>query len=229
MSRITAKDIHEMPLYSPAEAAHYLRLPVSTVRAWSFGQAYRDSQGEPRRFEPVIAVADRKKRRLSFINLVELLVLAAIRRKHSVPLPDVRSALNFLRKKFPSAHPLSDHSFQTDGVHLFLEKFGQLLNISRDGQVEMQEIIQSYLRGVERDPKGIPIKLYLPSRDPTAQQPGKVVIDPSRGFGRPVVDGIGVRTAVVLQRFQAGEGISSLAADYALPTDVIEDVIRLAA
>ncbi|HVT37336.1 MAG TPA: DUF433 domain-containing protein [Nevskiaceae bacterium] len=218
-----------MPLYSPAEAAHYLRLPASTVRAWSFGQAYRDAKGESHRFESVITVADRKNRRLSFINLVELLVLAAIRRKHRVPLPEVRNAIAYLRKKFPSTHPLSDHAFQTDGVHLFVEKFGQLVNISMDGQIAMKQMIESYLRGVERDPKGIPIKLYLPSRDVQASEPSKVVIDPSRGFGRPVVDGVGVRTEVVLQRFHAGEGISSLAADYALPADVIEDVIRLAA
>lgn len=222
MSRPTAKDIREMPLYSAAEAAHFLRLPVSTVRAWSFGQAYRDRDGESRLFDAVIAVADPKNRRLSFINLIEILVLAAIRRRHRVPLPKVRIAVSYLRKRFPSPHPLADHDFQTNGVDLFVEKFGEVLNISRDGQIEIKQLIEASLRCVERDDKGIPIKLYLP-RD---QQRSCVVIDPNRGFGRPVLDGSGVRTEVVVERFNAGEAIASLADDYALEVNVIEDIIR---
>jgi uncharacterized protein (DUF433 family) len=228
VNRPTVSDIREMPLYSAADAAHFLRIPLSTARAWSFGQPYRPVEGQ-RRFEAVIAAADRKDHRLSFINLVELSVLATIRRLHSVPLPKVRTAMNYLRKKFPSPHPLADNDFKTNGVDLFVEKVGQLVNISKEGQVEMKDLIQAYLRGIQRDSKGIPIKLPLPIRDPLTQQPSKVVIDPSRGFGRPVVDGIGVRTEVVVERFRAGEGIASLAQDYALAADVVEDVIRLAA
>lgn len=222
MSRPTSKDIRETPLYSAAEAAHYLRLPASTVRAWSFGQTYRGRSGEPFQFEPVIAVADRKNRRLSFINLIEILVLAAIRRRHRVPLPQVRNAVSYLRKRFPSPHPLADHDFQTNGVDLFVEKFGEILNISREGQIEMKQLIEASLRCVERDDKGIPVKLYL-ARD---HRRSCVVIDPNRGFGRPVLDGSGVRTEVVVERFNAGEAIASLADDYALDVNVIEDIIR---
>lgn len=226
MLRSSAKEIKEMPLYSPAEAAHFLRLPVSTVRAWSFGQAYSGPQGEPRRFEPVIQVADRKSRRLSFINLIEISVLAAVRRVHNVPLPHVRQAVSYLRKHFPSPHPLADHKFQTDGVDLLVKKFGQILNISKDGQIEMKHLIEAYLRGVERNTQGVPIKLHLPGRELSVGQPSSVVVDPSRGFGRPVLDKAGVRTEVVVQRFQAGETITSLAQDYELAQDVIEDLIR---
>lgn len=225
VARTTAREVREAPIYSAAEAAQYLRLPISTVRAWSFGQGYR-VRDEKRRFESVIGTADRKNRRLSFINLVELLVLAAIRRTHRVPLPHVRRAVNFLRKHFPSAHPLADHAFQTNGVGLFVEKFGQILNLSRDGQIEMKQFIDAYLRGVDRDSKGVPIKLHLPRSEKRTKDRSMVVIDPGRGFGRPVLDGTGVRTELIVARFQAGEPIASLAEDYALSSNVIEEVIR---
>ena len=83
------------------------------MRAWAFGQRYQVRDGD-RRFQPVITTADRKARRLSFLNLIELLVLAAIRRKHKVPLPQVREAVRYLRKRLSSAHPLADHQFQTN-------------------------------------------------------------------------------------------------------------------
>ena len=221
----TVAEIREMPLYSAAEAARYLRLPASTVRAWSFGQGYRVKE-ERRQFKAVISIADAKSRRLSFLNLVELLVLAAIRKEHHVELKQVRSAIEFLRKQFPSAHPLADHQFQTNGIDLFVEKYGRLLNISRDGQIAMKEVIQQYLKLVERDASGVPLKLHLPRRADAPEPLAAVVIDPERGYGRPVLDGRGIRTEVVIERFQAGESIASLADDYGLSAPVIEDILR---
>lgn len=225
MNRPTARDIRAMPLYSASEAARFLHLPVSTVRAWAFGQGYRVGT-EQRHFKAVINTADPRERRLSFINLVELLVLAAIRRRHNVPLKQVRSAVEFLRKKFPSPHPLADNQFQTDGMDLFVEKFGDLLNISRDGQIAMKALIQQYLRLVERDASGVPFKLHLPRPAQPSQAISDVVIDPRFGFGRPVLDGRGIRTEVVVERFQAGESIASLAEDYGLSLETVEDILR---
>jgi uncharacterized protein (DUF433 family) len=225
MTRPTAQDIRRMPLYTAAEAARFLRLPASTVRAWAFGQGY-EVNGQPRRFQPVISTADPKGRRLSFVNLVELLVLAAIRKEHQVELKQVRSAVEYLRKTFPSAHPLADNDFQTNGIDLFLEKYGELLNISRDGQVAMKEVIQQYLKLVERDASGVPFKLHLPRRADAPEPLAAVVIDPERGYGRPVLDGRGIRTEVVVERFQAGESIASLADDYNLGVGAVEDILR---
>lgn len=226
MARIQAEQIRQMPLYSPAEAAQFLRLPASTVRAWSFGQAYKDAQNRPRRFKSLIDVADAKNRRLSFINLIELSVLSAVRRVHQVPLARVRDAMDYLRKHLPSPHPLADQRFQTDGVDLFVREVGRLVNISKDGQLEMSTLISRYLRGVERDATGVPIKLYLPRTEPGTNGLSGVVIDPARGFGRPIIDKAGIRTEIVLQRFRAGETIESLADDYAIKQGVIEELIR---
>lgn len=225
MTRLNASDIRKMPLYTAAEAGRFLHVPVSTVRAWAFGQGYK-VKNEGRRSEPVIGSADRKGRRLSFLNLVELLVLAAIRRHHHVPLPQVRRAINYLKKKFPSPYPLADHQFQTDGLSLFVEKFGELLNISQDGQLAMKSLIEAHLRLVERDTTGLPFKLHLPGVGKSSLQRTAVVIDPRFGFGRPVLDGKGVRTEVIVERFQAGETMASLADDYSLPVTVIEEIIR---
>lgn len=230
MTAVSARELREIPVYSFTEAARYLRLPPSTVRAWCFGQRYYDSKRNPRRFVSVIDVADSKARRLSFINLVELFVLAAIRRKYEVGLPQVRQAVAYLKRKFPSRHPLADHDFQTNGVDLFVEKFGELLNLTKEGQVEMEEFLRSHLKCVHRDPAGVPIKLYLIPRNPlldvTKRNHGTVVIDPRFGFGRPVLDGTGIRTDVVIERFSAGEPLEALAEDYGRPKEDIEEVLR---
>jgi len=220
-----AKDLRMMPLYTASEAACYLSLPASTTRAWAFGQGYR-YKGARRRFHPVIDTADREGRRLSFINLVELLVLSAIRRRHRVSLVQVRKAVDYLKRESTVPHPLAANTFLTNGVDLFVDKFGQLLNISRDGQLAMRELIESYLNLVARDTHGIPVKLHLPLRTGATMSPGPVVIDPRIAFGRPVIDGTGVRTDVVRGRFRAGDSIEALAADYGLSSEQIQDVFR---
>lgn len=230
MNSRTPAEVREVAAYSLAEAARYLRLPLSTIRAWCLGQRYYDKERNPHRFSPVIEIVDRKGKLLSFINLVELFVLAAIRRRYEVGLPQVREAVAYLKRKFPSPHPLADHEFQTDGVDLFADKFGELLNLSRDGQVEMKELLLAHLRCVQRDPAGIPLKLYLLPRNPridvTQRERGTVVIDPRFGFGRPVIDGTGIRTDVIIERFSAGERLEDLAQDYGRPKDDIEEVLR---
>src|SRR2546423_12778911 len=135
-SKLTGQDVREAPAYSISEAADYLRLPQSTLRAWLLGQRYGKEKRQP--FKAVIAIADRKDRKLSFINLVEAFVLAGIRREHNVPLPTVRQAVEYLRRTFKTERPLAEEQFETDGVDFFVEKFEALSEASQGGQLQIR-------------------------------------------------------------------------------------------
>src|ERR1041385_1811719 len=119
------QDVRELPAYGVVEAAHYLQVPAATLRSWVAGMSY----GEDRHrkfFKPVIQPAAISPVTLSFINLIEAHVLAAIRRKHRVDMTAVRRTIDFLKKEFGSPHPLADYKFETNGVDLFVEHLGDL-------------------------------------------------------------------------------------------------------
>ena len=101
-------DRRELPAYSISEVAHYLTVPDATIRYWATGQD---------NYEPLIEIPANRPALLSFINLVELHVLAAIRRKHTVPMPKVRAAIEYLKKNTRSAndkrHPLISKQLET--------------------------------------------------------------------------------------------------------------------
>lgn len=218
-------DRREIPAYSVSEAAHYLDVPASTLRAWFKGQEYTH-KGQRRQFRPVIRPADPRHLTLSFSNLVEAYVLAAIRRKHHIGLPTIRRGLKFLVDKLGSKRPLLEQQFATKGVELYVE-LGQIINISRDGQTEMAELIRAYLERVERDPAGVPIKLYPFMRSqPPSEQPRTIVIDPQVSFGRPVIAGTGIPTAVLAEQFDAGDDVRDLAKEYGASEEAISDAIR---
>jgi uncharacterized protein (DUF433 family) len=197
---------------------------------WIFGQAYTTAGGR-RMSRSLIAIAATEPPRLSFVNMVEAHVLSAIRYQHGIALSTVRRAVHHLTQAFGSQHPLAEEQFQTDGVNLFVERLG-LLNVSALGQYAMPEILHALLRRVDRDEHGLAVRLYPFSRRPSPPAPALdrlprvVVIDPRIGFGRPVIAGTGVTTLSIAERFDAGESIEALAADYGRPREEIEEAIR---
>ena len=214
-------NLRDLPAYSAVEVAHYLNLPRSTVRYWATG---KDSS------PALIEVADTDPLAFSFHNLVELHVLAAIRRRHAVPMPKVRRAIDYLRKdtrdEFDKLHPLISKQLQTDGLDLFIEQYGRLVNVSSAGQLAMRDIIEAALRRIERDRHGIPVKLYPFTRSNINNAPAMVVIDPALSAGRPVITGTGLATEVIAERYKAGETVAELAKDYDRKEAEIEEAIR---
>ncbi len=217
-------NIRNQPAYTIAEAAHHLSVPSATTRYWATGQGPYPALIEIPKVRPGDPAL------LSFLNLVELHVLAAIRRKHTVPMPKVRTAIEYLSKhtkrKADKRHPLISEQLQTDGLDLFIERFGELVNISESGQIAMREVMQAALQRIERDQHGIPIKLYPFTRSSIDHAPALVVIDPALSAGRPVITGTGLATEVIAERYKAGESVSDLAKDYERKEEEIEEAIR---
>ena len=210
-------DPRELPAYSPAEAAHYLDIPVSTVRYWSVGRDQIGSLIEPAEVSPLI---------LSFANLVELHVLGAIRRKHGVTMANVRGALDYVQSVLSVTRPLASPQFKTNGVDLFVDHLGSLINASQQGQTEMKAMLGNALVRVERDDAGRPVRLFPYTRREPAESTNLIMIDPSISGGRAVIRGSRIAVEVIAERYKAGESIHDLARDYGRKPHEIEEAIR---
>lgn len=206
-----------LPGYSPVEVAHYIAVPVSTVRYWSLGREQYASLIKPAQSSPLL---------LSFINLVELHVLGAIRRKHRISMPNVRAAIKFVEKKMDISQPLANHRFQTDGVDLFVEHYGRLINASQQGQMVMRAILEEALIRIEWDERDLPIRLFPYTRKATSTTSRLIVIDPTVCGGRAVIDQTRIAVEVVAERFKAGDSIQDLVTDYGCEPEAIQEAIR---
>lgn len=211
--------------YGITEAANYLNIPLATLRSWVQGRPYPTEKGEGF-FQPLIQKPDESEALLSFQNLVEAHVLRSIRAHHKVAMPKVRIAIEYLREKFNTASPLTEERLETDGINLFVNKFGQLINLSQKGQLAMKEILDAHLKRIERDPLGIPIRLFPFTRLSIDKAPKIIVIDPLMSFGKPVIAGTGIATSIIAERFEAGESVYMLKKDYGLNASQVEEAIR---
>lgn len=222
------EDPREMPAYAIDEAALYLQIPRATLRSWVLGRRYPVKGGE-RTFRPLIRpVTEDGVRLLSFFNLVEAHVLDSIRHVHEVDLVAVRRAVDFVEKRYRTRHPLAEQPFLTDGQDLFVRELGDLLAASAGGQKAMREVLDAHLRRIERDAHGVAERLFLFTRggSHSANEPRTVLVDPRVSFGRPVLAGTRIPTAVIAERFKAGESVEELVVDYDRSRAEIEEALR---
>lgn len=223
------QDPREVPAYSTWEAARYLRMPMRTLQNWTFGYTVAE-----RKAKPLVTIADPKGHRLSFWNLAELHVLDALRTFHKIPPQKLRRLIGHFEDKFDTPHPLVNERMLTDGVYVFVEKAGQLINATQDGQLAMQQILEAHLHRIEADVDGLATTLFpFVRRKPDPKVPSSlqaeprlISLDPRVRFGRPVIANTGIPTAEIAARFKAGDSFADLADEYGRAEREIEEAIR---
>jgi uncharacterized protein (DUF433 family) len=194
------------------------------LRSWVIGRNYPKGVGTAR-FTPLIKLPDAGSTELSFANLVEAHVLRALRVDHAVSIKDVRAALNYAEKAFGIKRLLLSPGLRTDAGNVFLEHYGDLINLSRSGQLAMKKLLEAHLRRVEWGPTDIPSRLYPFVRGDSFDAAKPIVIDPLIAFGRPVILRKGVSTSAIAERIDAGESVEELAEDYDLEPVEIEEAV----
>jgi uncharacterized protein (DUF433 family) len=215
------RDARDVPMYGFVEAARLLRVPASTLRSWTIGQDYR-VRGVTKRFHPPIPV-EQGQHLLTFLNLVEAFVLASMRRDFNVELGVIRTSVEFVRSKMHAKRPLLTEDFYTDGVSLLVEKWGRLVDASKQGQLAMRDVVEGSLERVVRDEKGIVAKLYPYRAD--VKEARVIELDPRRALGKAVVAGTSVPVDVLSARYRAGDTIERLAKDYAIEKSKVAAVV----
>lgn len=221
----------EVPAYAVRDVAHILNIPKSTLRSWLYGQDYRSEDGTPQHFKPLIA-AQHKTRgdALSFMDLVEAHVVSSLRRQHLVRMNDIRRALERILEQSPnSRHPLAEKQFAVLGKNLFIEETTKLTSITLDGQAVLRTLLENSLKRIERNPSGHAIFLFPFPRFLRLVEwspPMTVVINPRIAFGRPVLAGTRIPTAIIAERVATGESLDEVATDYDRRPEEILEAIR---
>jgi uncharacterized protein (DUF433 family) len=162
---------------------------------------------------------------LCFWNLIEAHVLRSLRTEHGVPLQKVRAALEFAESRLGIDRLLLREELRTSAQQLFLDHYGQLLNLSASGQLVLRRVFHAHLERVMWDGSRFPIRLYPFVTGDSVADAKPIAIDPHIAFGRPVLARKGISTQAVADRLDAGESVQDLAADYDLTTAEIEEAV----
>ena len=211
-------DMFTTPILTAREAARHLRMPESTLDAWI--AAGRDG-------EPLIHAVEPERRgwpRLPFVAVIETYVLRSLR-DLDADMSDIREAASVVRRELGDEYALASERIASDGVDVFVELADGNLLSPKHNQLGIREVLDEYLRFITWDDEGRPKQLRLKQYPEAAT----VIIDPRFGWGRPVLEHGKVPVEAVVQLWRAGEPMSTVALEYGLSLDVVEDVLRAAA
>ena len=187
-------------LYSIPEASVLTGIPARKIRSWMLGyESGSRSKQPPLWNSPVTESIDNT---ISFQDLLEIRFVNAFR-QHGVLLPTIRAAVRQAREYFDQDYPFTCRRFQTDGRSIFAtveEETGDesLVDLVKKQNVFNRVIKPSLYTGIEYDGEENNALRWFP-----VPKSRKVVLDPERSFGKPIVTTTGITTETLYQSWLA--------------------------
>jgi uncharacterized protein (DUF433 family) len=210
-------------LYTVSEAAHLLRAPGGSIYRWAKGYSFR-SKGEVRRAAPLLErdypelIAENI---LTFIDLVEMKVVRDLSLV-GVKMSTIRRAAERLSEKYQTNHPFAVKELHTDGVRVFDETFTSAEGIVYEELGKFQFVLgtvaQPFFKQIEYQDN---LARYI-----WPMGEGRVVLDPQRGFGKPIDYRTGVPTYPLYQMRSAGELPERISRWWNIPIESVNDAIE---
>jgi len=143
-----------------------------------------------------------------FIGLAEAYALTAFRQA-GVPMQRIRPAIDALHHELGLQHALASRRLYTDGAEILYD-FAQ------------HAVVARYLRRVDFASDGYAQVIHLPQ-----YRVAEVTVDPDHAFGRPRFTRGGAGLDDVIDLLRAGEPVDTVAAEFGLSRDEVEDALRV--
>lgn len=214
---------NDLPRYSYRDAQRATGVPASTIGAWFRGTTYRRGSGVGH-FKRVLQRPDPNDSRLSFINVLEIHVLRALREVHDVRLTTVRQAILAAQQHHGIPRLLVSSQLKTSGGDLFLDSYLELVQLSQSSQMAMRNILKQYLQRIRLGASELdaffPIPKSLVHRDEEL-----VLVSPFISFGEPVIKRVGVSISAIAERVDVGEDKNVIMEDYGLREDEFNEAV----
>lgn len=211
-------------IYSVPDAARLAGISASRLRRWLRGYHFSHA-GDEHRSRPVVhgelPIMDHALA-LSFLDLQEARCIDEFR-KRGVGWVALREAHEKAERELDTRHPFSTGQFKTAGRRImwdFATERGDpvLMDLAKN-QLAFRQVLARYLRGLEflRD---VPVRWFplLGSK--------RVVIDPKRAFGHPIVAKRGVPTSILSRAYKAEGSIEKVAHWYEVDVRSVRDAVR---
>ncbi|MBV1790563.1 helix-turn-helix domain-containing protein [Marinobacterium sp. D7] len=220
------KELIGVGIYSIPEAAALTGIESRKIRRWLFDGPKQPGTlvGANALWTPELADADVGDN-ISFHDLLEVRFVDAFR-QHGVSLQSIRAAAAHAKEFFASPYPFTCQKFLTDGRSIFadtLEETGDesLMDLVKKQYVFKQIVSHSLYAGIEYNDNQLAARWFPIPRS------RKVVLDPSRAFGKPILHDYGITTEALYSSWQAEDSSIKRVSDlFEIPKDLVEAAIN---
>ena len=160
-------------------------------------------------------------RAISFLDLIELFVAGQLR-VHGVALQTLRKVHKRLESDLRTKHPFCRREILSDGRRVFI------LGLDELGREEMIDVLsrqrvfvsvlEPFLKRIDYDCATLMARKWSIA--------DKILVDPANCLGKPIVEEIGIRTAILAGAYEANGRDPDVVADWygVLPSHVMAAV-----
>lgn len=200
-------------LYSIPEAARLVGTYDGNIRRW---------------IEPLTDLIPRtfpiSEHTLSFLELMELHFIKMFR-DSGVSLQTIRKAAKAAAKKFRVDYPFAVRRFDTDGKTIFAtlldrEDDREAVEDLKRGQYVFTTILKPFFLKMDYRASREALRFWPQNKE------GRVVLDPTRSFGKPIDSQTGVQTQALHEAVIANGGEMALVADwFDVPIEAVKSAV----
>lgn len=161
---------------------------------------------------------------ISFLDLIEILFINSFE-KYKISLQSIRKAATYASKILKTKHPFAKKAFYTDGKTILARiadenNDPELLDLLKK-QYQIDSIIMPHLY------KCIDFNKYELAEKwwPLGKENG-IVVDPSRNFGKPIINNYNIRIETIIDLYKAGHSIDEIAEWYEIDKSSINSALH---
>jgi uncharacterized protein (DUF433 family) len=183
-------------VYTYAEAARLTGLHRARIGEWFRGQpSAQQASTFQSDYEPVEG-----EHAISFLDLIDVFVAGHLR-DDGVSLQTLRTVYNHLARALETHHPFSREEVRSEGKKVFMRGMDEAgrheLTETLTRQKVFARVIEPFLEKIDYDAVS-----NLAARWHIAKG---VVVDPRICFGKPIVEGISIPTAILASAYNAND------------------------
>lgn len=155
----------------------------------------------------------------SFLDVIELLFINSFATR-GVSLQTIRLAADRASELLKTAHPFAQKIFYTDGKTIFAEiaikhNESDLLDLIKK-QYQFEKILEPLLyRCLDFDESNAASRWW-----PLGKK-GRIVIDPERNFGKPIIDSLNIKVETIVDLVRRNKSVSEIADWYDIDCESI--------
>ena len=203
-------------IYSLSDASFLTKIHPTKIGRWVKGYKWKDKFSRPLITSDYKPIDDYFS--ISFLDLIELFFIDAFM-KHGVNLKTIRKAYQRAIRHAGVEHPFSTKKFKTDGKIILAQVNDEtLLNIIND-QFAIKKILDPFLFDAFDFEDDVVNRLWPMGKN------RQIVIDPSRSFGKPIVNNEGVQVEVLFRAYNTEKSINEVAKWFDVSNESVRDAV----
>lgn len=188
---VAAQELYGIGFYSLSDAARLSGITSEKISRWVHGKSVKGGA----LWTPLVPKLDNVNG-IGFKDLIQIRFVNAFR-EAGVSLQHIRKALEKAVDIISSTHPFINRKFRTDGHRIYLEiakdeNDEHLLELLEKQHV-FKKILEPTFKDLEFDASG-DANLWWPETGKN-----KVVLDPKRRFGKPILDEYNITTQAIYE------------------------------